>query len=599
MGTANKKRIEETATTALKAALLKCPILDSYIDSNDKTPSWDGTVFVYENETPKKSDFVGKVPIQIKGTEKNIISDIATFSCSRVDLTNYYKDGGCIFFLISVEPSTGKSKIFYSSMLVYDLQKLLKDAGPKKSITIHLDLFPENDADEMAHIFMAFVQNSTKQASFIGKELYSLEELQQQGISIERLSFAATGTGINHTNLEKFVTTHSFYLYAKPKGLDIDIPVDKISHVCMSKPINGKVCIKGTEHYSIYHVVYENGESTIQIGKGISLNLAKPGQQGNIKFKPSGSLSDFIIDAGFFLDLMLHHELNLNGADISFRDFDVPTERFNQYKASLEYYKNAKKMFDILGVTEELQCDKLTPDDEKNIKNFVNAVLYGHEIGFPDATDNTIYGLFKIANLSILIWATKQKSGYYLLDSFFSPHQIVFFQQGDIAKQQPLPASQFFLLDQSAFIHTSNMDYQRIYDDITSVNALPYYLESVTLLLLNMLRGYDQQDTKDPALLDLIERLLIWMDSYAPAEEPEMLTLNKLQVVKRKRALKIAETLELGKLIEKGHSPEIRCGAYLLLGENDEAQKCFDELDPNTQEQFLEFPICIFGNLHH
>ena len=33
MATSNNKRIEETATTALKAALLRCPILDSYIDS--------------------------------------------------------------------------------------------------------------------------------------------------------------------------------------------------------------------------------------------------------------------------------------------------------------------------------------------------------------------------------------------------------------------------------------------------------------------------------------------------------------------------------------------------------------------------------------
>ena len=31
------KRIEESATTALKLALLKCPILETYIDSNDKT----------------------------------------------------------------------------------------------------------------------------------------------------------------------------------------------------------------------------------------------------------------------------------------------------------------------------------------------------------------------------------------------------------------------------------------------------------------------------------------------------------------------------------------------------------------------------------
>ena len=85
MPSANTKRIEESATTALKAALLRCPILDSYIDSNDKTPSWDGTVFVYKSEKTKKENLAGRVPIQIKGTEKVIVSDTATISCSVAD----------------------------------------------------------------------------------------------------------------------------------------------------------------------------------------------------------------------------------------------------------------------------------------------------------------------------------------------------------------------------------------------------------------------------------------------------------------------------------------------------------------------------------
>ena len=104
----NTKRIEESATTALKSALLKCPILDAYIDSNDKTPSWDGTVFVYKSEDQKKENIKGRVPIQVKGTEKIFVSDVATFSCSTVDLRNYYHDGGCIFFLVSVVPATGE-----------------------------------------------------------------------------------------------------------------------------------------------------------------------------------------------------------------------------------------------------------------------------------------------------------------------------------------------------------------------------------------------------------------------------------------------------------------------------------------------------------
>lgn len=85
----NTKRIEESATTALKSALLKCPILDAYIDSNDKTPSWDGTVFVYKSEDQKKENIKGRVPIQVKGTEKIFVSDVATFSCSTVDLRKF------------------------------------------------------------------------------------------------------------------------------------------------------------------------------------------------------------------------------------------------------------------------------------------------------------------------------------------------------------------------------------------------------------------------------------------------------------------------------------------------------------------------------
>ena len=47
MATLNTKRIEESATHALKGALLRCPTLSAYISENDKTPSWDGQVFVY------------------------------------------------------------------------------------------------------------------------------------------------------------------------------------------------------------------------------------------------------------------------------------------------------------------------------------------------------------------------------------------------------------------------------------------------------------------------------------------------------------------------------------------------------------------------
>ena len=183
MPSANTKRIEESATTALKAALLRCPILDSYIDSNDKTPSWDGTVFVYKSEKTKKENLAGRVPIQIKGTEKVIVSDTATFSCSVTDLNNYYKDGGCVFFLISVDLSSGNSRIFYKTLLVVDLNKIIKGAGKQKTSTIHLNLFP-TEANEISSIFMEFTDNVHKQMGFIGKDIPTFESLEANGAEI-------------------------------------------------------------------------------------------------------------------------------------------------------------------------------------------------------------------------------------------------------------------------------------------------------------------------------------------------------------------------------------------------------------------------------
>jgi hypothetical protein len=79
----------------------------------------------------------------------------------------------------------------------------------------------------MASIFMSFVENSRKQTSFIGKEIVSLEQLEKKGVGIESLSFNTLGVGLNIDNIGTFISTHDFYLYAKPKGLDIAIPDEK------------------------------------------------------------------------------------------------------------------------------------------------------------------------------------------------------------------------------------------------------------------------------------------------------------------------------------------------------------------------------------
>lgn len=594
MPSANTKRIEESATTALKAALLRCPILDSYIDSNDKTPSWDGTVFVYKSENTKKENLAGRVPIQIKGTEKVIVSDTATFSCSVADLNNYYKDGGCVFFLISVDLSSGYSRIFYKTLLVVDLDKIIKGAGKQKTSTIHLNLFP-TEANEISNIFIGFTDNVHKQMGFIGKDIPTFESLEASGAEITSLTFTASGIGLTLDEIPKFLSTHDFYLYAKVKGLDVDVPIDKVTNVIISKPVDGEVRIKDRCFFSAYRVVYENGNPIIRIGRGISVALKAEKNRITVHTDSPDTLSDFIIEVDFFIELVEQGELTLNGVTIPLNGASLSD--LQERKKNLEYCKDVKKMLDYLGVTEELLLNDLSENDEKNLRNFTGAVLYNRKIGFPNMEQDQFYGAFKIANLVIWIWAKRQSDGMYSIDSFFKSHQIALFTDDDVDLKKPIQTSQFVLFDKKGLVHISNMDYEMVYSDISQTPPSPEYCTKVNFLVLDMIGAYDEQTKHDEKLLNLAEKICDWLKSIESMIDPEVLLLNKLQITKRRRTLSMSEIIELAKLTDNSYPPATRCGAYLLMDADEEAQKSFDELPLIAQEDFLKYPICHFGKL--
>ena len=595
MAAANSKWIEEAAINALDRVFLSCPILSPHTNRNDRTPSWDGFVLVYQNASHKNENLLGRVPIQVKGTKKSVTSDTASFSCRVADLRNYYNDGGCIFFLVSVPSVIGEASIYYSSLLVFDLKRKLDEIGNQKNCSIELTRFPSKDINEISTIFTSFIENSRKQASFIGKKLVSLEELTRNGVGIESLTFNASGIGLNEFNLGKYLSSHNFYLYAKPKGLDIEIPVDKVCNATVVKRVDAKASVRDVEYYPFYTVVYKEGAAHhIQLGKGITIKLDLSSKKFNINFKASGTLSDRIQDASCYIDIIESREVVFNGEKLAFSNPNW--EGLSKSKERLRYYKDVKKMLDTLGVTEELQCDNLTAKDEEKIRSFVAAILYNKKLGFPGIESPSIYGAFSIANLSIWIWAIRQEDGGYQIKSFFDTQQFAFFEESDTAHAHPVPASQYFLLDKTAFVHASNMNYDAILKSITSLAPSPKFIPYTTDLLLEIIRAYDEQTNKDGKLLELADSLCTWLSTFEREENDPVIRLNHLQIIKRKRSFIPQEIIELSGFTNASYPAEVRCSAYLLLGDNCEAQKCFAELSPSMQEMFISLPIYHFAN---
>ncbi|HEY8892895.1 MAG TPA: hypothetical protein VIM70_21940 [Clostridium sp.] len=131
-------KTEQIAVSGVINAILQSNILEPFIDSNDKTPSWDGNILVYKSTDTKKSNLKGKIPVQVKGTAvKEFSDDTISFSFNISDLKNFLTDGGVLFFVVQLI-GVNNVKIYYTTLLPIDINRLLKKA--KKIETAYLQI---------------------------------------------------------------------------------------------------------------------------------------------------------------------------------------------------------------------------------------------------------------------------------------------------------------------------------------------------------------------------------------------------------------------------------------------------------------------------
>ena len=63
----DKQAIEQTAVGTVERRVNLTRFLSSYLDRNDKTPSWDGSIYLYYTEEKSADNLIGRVHAQIKG----------------------------------------------------------------------------------------------------------------------------------------------------------------------------------------------------------------------------------------------------------------------------------------------------------------------------------------------------------------------------------------------------------------------------------------------------------------------------------------------------------------------------------------------------
>lgn len=145
-------KVEKKAVKVVSDYIDKCSFLDSVINYNDKTQIWDGDIFVYDCYENKKSDFIGRIPVQVKGrSSESLELKDASFSIERATIEAFRKDGDCFFFFVKINED--EAKIYYRYFSVSDSDSLLESQRNKKNISIKFQSIPENEYDFQNLIF--------------------------------------------------------------------------------------------------------------------------------------------------------------------------------------------------------------------------------------------------------------------------------------------------------------------------------------------------------------------------------------------------------------------------------------------------------------
>ena len=573
--------IEENSINILKTSLSKTKLIDcSQIKEGDKTPSWDGELLYYSDESWSANN-VRKISIQIKGCCQEKINNKKYYRIERKHIENYYHDGGILFFYVTFNENLSEHRIFYSSLMPADLIGMLR-ANENKEIKIPLSVFPEENTGEMLAIIENYILNKPKQAYLIDNETDAI-----QGISrINLYDELVTPIVIPRTSKNSFeyITNKDQYLYGTVNGFNREDFISIIKNIRVENVIRINVGIGEKTYFDHFCQYVEAGKTSYVIENCLRIEPEKENGESDIAITIKGSLSQQLLATEFIRNMYISKGFTVGTKFLSVNN--VPKDVLKKIEDRLNKLTTVQKAMQQLGVHDDLQYDKLTNIEMKTLNALTAAVIDGEKLIFNGVKENILYGPISIGNLKINVWGVRS-GNKYSIDSFNQQNNIYVFHEDDYEMKNPIPVPQSVLLEAADYAYSSNIDLKLIEQEIIKKDWEQIAYDYMVNDLMEMIKGYDLNPHDELYLLmKKICKYLLVKESYSIKMQ-----INSLQIVKRKRNLNKKEKEQLQSLLHDDLDMTERCGILILLEDYRNAECLYDSFPDDIQEQFRSYPI--------
>lgn len=564
----DSKTIEDLAVEKINHILLQTEQIDtSDIKSNDKTPSWDGSVTLYKSRSRKKNNIYGKANIQIKGhevKENKLAKESIKETVSVSDLKNYRREGGVLYFIVNLV-GTEHYSIYCIELLPIIIERVLVGKEQQKTITIEAQKL-NYDNEQLIDFIRRFIYNSHHQYSFFQENKHypiSKDLSQLNGpFMLSPLQEIDKGPAV---------------LYQKRDGLLKPLDVMNIANLKITN-INLEVYAGNSKIFERNEVQVIWPDKKIILGKGIEIYEDK--DLGiRISYCIHGQCEDMIKCLNAMLILDEKHELKI-GCNLIIQHISFKTEIKDKIKKQLDILELISNFLRTLHVKKNYDLSNWSAEDFNYIINLAKSVLYGYEINSIEKNEVT-FAEMPIGPFCFGLVRTVKDGKMRYFDFFhFEGAKLSLSNRGKVEQ-----GSLFTCLTEGDFLNWDNIDYKEIETDLLKYQN-PFNFIRVRHVLLEMLKAYDQNKNQELIQTDYkVSQKLVALENTDDNEFLYFQTkkrIENLSAKDRRRLLEIRDQIRT--------NPE-KCAIEILLGNQETAEFYFDEMNEDEKEAFKANPI--------
>lgn len=564
----NSNKIEQISVDSINREINKHNLLDTYVKSKDKEPSWDGHIYVYKNENMNVNSIEGRVPVQVKGEEvKEFSGKDKKYNVKIADLKNYQKEGiGVLFFVVEIINSE-TTKIYYRELLPLDLNIELRNIRKNQ---VHRKIkFKELSQEEHSSLYYIcrnFLNNSNQQK---GKIILSKEEIK----NVKDITFDIV---TKKDNLEEYILNNPIYFYGRIEGEKELIPLEKVDCFGLAVEFKGTITAGSSKiFYNKYKILRTKDNYVIYIGKSIQIDKKEKQLIINIK----GNIYERLYDLEFITELSKTQTLQINDGKFTFGKLK---KKENLFK-NIQMYQDLKQVFDKLGMFFNIPLERLNKEDFDNLNKLINLAKNQNFVN-TYIKETGIYEI-RIGKMKIAFFGYRQGTSCVIFDLFSDIYN--YFCLKEVGEDGKIYTFCLYCnLTEKQLLEYTNIKFDMILKAFKSIKMYDRYATLTNNFLLNSIKIYDK--TKNINFLNLAEKLNNLLLEY---EDSAVNKINKFQIIARKRKFNIKEIEEIINLKKDIDNNLILYAISILLHSKEEIKYYEDKLSKTEFDNIKKYPI--------